>query len=440
MPGGAPRALGGGLSETDGIQGETDRLDAKELSKEARVSTVRINTGSRQAGGSARRGGWRTLPKPGELFVGPEPKDTADNEAACSDSKVGRGGQESRLEAQNTVHPQAQQGDPECERKEHGNVHFCHHQQDGGSQASADQRSHVRYCGETMCHRPLTQLVLAGFLLFGCGKDPILERVDAMTAENSQGEGQRGSPGNEAVTPGIPEEPEPGIPGASTSGKPGASQGMPGGVVEPGQGDTGGEMAPGMPEEPSPGTPEDPSPGIPEDPKPAPAGSAEGGEEEGGMPGPPMKPGIPEEPKPAEPGSPGGASHAGKKKGMEAPVDGPQVLVRGQVTSAVEVRGRVRIDVFDGDQRNRTGPRPSVVAMHDMERPSWFELSIPAVHKRVWLGAYADLNDNKRPDKGEPAGWYRDNPVFLNDLPSGISIDLTVEGKATTLGLDFGGP
>ena len=103
------------------------------------------------------------------------------------------------------------------------------------------------------------------------------------------------------------------------------------------------------------GIPEEPAPGIPEEPVPAPAGSAQmpkpppGGD---GVPAEPA-PGVPEEPEAAPPGSPGGAAHAGKDD--QALESGPQAIIRGVILGEAGV-GKVRIDMFDGDQRNVSGP------------------------------------------------------------------------------------
>lgn len=193
-------------------------------------------------------------------------------------------------------------------------------------------------------------------------------------------------------------------------------------------------------QEPPVGVAGEPEPGIPEEPEPAPAGSND-------RPEPPPhssgdgkaaepKPGIPAEPTPAPPGTPGGADHPGKEGGVTE--DGPQVVLRGTVSGAEEVGGRIRIDLFDGDQRNTSGPRPRVIGVHEVADTGPFELSIAKSAKRVWIGAYRDLNQNNRPNKGEPFGWYSKNPVYLDDPPDQIKIFLAVEGKAAGLGLDFG--
>ena len=267
-----------------------------------------------------------------------------------------------------------------------------------------------------MGHCLLTQMVVRSRSAFaaallvagGCAKDPILEAAESMESADapvSAGDG---------VVPGVPEEPEPGIPGEEA-----------------------GEMSKGIAAEPSPGTPEDPEPGIPEDPDPAAPGTASQPKPPPSGDGVPVQPepGIPDEPTPAPPGSPGGADHEGKSGG---PVEqGPHVLIRGSVSS-VSSNGKIRIDLFDGDQRNVSGPRPKVVGVHELATVGPFELSVPASVGSVWLGAYLDVNANNRPDKGEPFGWYSKNPIHLDDVPKAVNIALEEEGKTTGLGLDFG--
>jgi len=183
----------------------------------------------------------------------------------------------------------------------------------------------------------------------------------------------------------------------------------------------------------------DPEPGIPEEPEPAPAGSKDRPEppphsSEKGVAAEP-EPGVPKEPEPAPPGTPGGADHPGKEGGVVE--EGPQVVLRGSISGVEEAGGRIRIDLFDGDQRNTSGPRPRVVGVHDVPDSGVFELSVAQSAKRVWIGAYRDLNQNNRPNEGEPFGWYAKNPVYLDDPPEQIQIRLAVEGKSRGLGLDF---
>ena len=270
-------------------------------------------------------------------------------------------------------------------------------------------------------------IAVAAALAVGCGKDPILAAVDAM--EESDAPRVNGAaPASGEPEAGVPAEPEPGVPDNPSPGDGGGTPGAPG--VE------------GLAEEPAKGVPEEPEPGVPTAPEPAAAGTAQQPEPPPSQAGQGVAaeptPGVPEEPKPAPPGSPGGAAHKGKDDG-QVEEEGPQAMVRGRV-DAPQGLGMIRIDLFDGDQRNVAGPRPKVVGVHEIDDPGSFELSVALSHKRVWLGAYRDTNGNKRPDKGEPSGWYARNPVFLDSPPSSLVITLQVEGKATGLGLDFGGP
>jgi len=226
-------------------------------------------------------------------------------------------------------------------------------------------------------------------LITHCGKDPILEAAENIDAEEPSSEaGEAAEPSEQPAAMGEDGEPEP---------------------------------------------------GVPEEPSPAPAGSTE-------RPDPPPhssgtgkavepEPGVPEEPSPAPPGTPGGAEHPGKEGGVLE--EGPQVLLRGTISGGESVGGRIRIDLFDGDQRNTSGPRPRVVGVHEVSKSGPFELSVPQSVKRVWIGAYRDLNQNNRPNEGEPFGWYSRNPVYLDDPPAQIEISLAVEGKSLGLGLDF---
>jgi hypothetical protein len=269
-------------------------------------------------------------------------------------------------------------------------------------------------------------------VFFACGQDPILDAVEEMDAESTTAKSPGGGPGGgENMEPGVPDEPDPGIP---TEPSPNGVPGVPGEVVEGGNGAV-------APEEPDPGTPEEPEPGTPEEPEPAQPGSAErpqplGGSAQGEGVVEAPEPGTPEEPEPAPPGSPGGAQHAEKQ---DFTVEGIQVLVRGQVLLGEKIEGQIRIDLFDGDQRNVAGPRPKVIGVHEMDAEGGFEISVSQSAKRVWLGAYVDLNSNNRPDKGEPSGWYQGNPVQLLDDPiDEVLIRLEVESKSSGLGRDFG--
>jgi len=190
------------------------------------------------------------------------------------------------------------------------------------------------------------------------------------------------------------------------------------------------EVTPGEPEEPSPGQPEEPSPGQPDEPEPAPPGTPGGGDTGGRG----MTAGTPEEPSPAAPGSPGGAEHSEK----QGEISGPQVALMGTVSMDLSISSKVYIDVFDGDQRNTTGPRPSIVTVAELAGAGGFRVDVPLAAKRVWMGAYADTNGDERPTKGEPTAWYSGNPIYLDSPPDHITIELVMESKPTGLGLDFG--
>lgn len=136
---------------------------------------------------------------------------------------------------------------------------------------------------------------------------------------------------------------------------------------------------------PVPGVPAEPQPGIPAEPSPVSPGAA----------GDPA-PGIPTEP---SPGSPGG---------------GPQILLSGRVVLSSGAAAPIRVDVFDGDQQDLSGPRPKVVGMAQLDQPGPFTVSVPADTARLWIGAYADMDQNGRPDPQDPAGWFAGNPVDLS--------------------------
>jgi len=296
-----------------------------------------------------------------------------------------------------------------------------------------------------MKHYPLTQALFVGCVFCHCGKDPILEAAENIGAEEATVTEISSSPSplvgeDGAITPGIPEEPKPGIPEdpqVAVAGSADGGSGVPG--TEGGAGTPVEPSEAGVPEEPNPGVPEEPTPGTASEPEPAPPGSTDqpepppGGQGDGKANAP--EPGIPDEPEPAPPGTPGGADHPGKEGGAVA--EGPHITLRGKITGGEELGGRIRFDLFDGDQRNTSGPRPRVVGVHDVADSGVFEVSVPQSAGRVWIGAYRDLNQNNRPNEGEPFGWYSKNPVYLEDPPALIEITLAVEGKSRGLGLDF---
>lgn len=201
-----------------------------------------------------------------------------------------------------------------------------------------------------------------GLLCLGaCGSDPILERAAELEA------------GGGAAT----------AEGASAEGAP-ASTGR----------SKGGGAAPVLTGEPEPDvvTPAEPAPGVPEEPR----------------------PGDPGEPPPGEPGPPG----------QPAPT-GPSVTLSGTVRVPSYTKGVVRIDLFDGDQRDLEGPRPAVVAVTRVERPGAWSARVPE-GQPVWIGAYVDVDGDGRPAPSEPSGWYAANPVEAEADVGGLELVLEV--------------
>ncbi len=135
---------------------------------------------------------------------------------------------------------------------------------------------------------------------------------------------------------------------------------------------------------------------------------------------------MPEEPPRGEPDAP--------PPGGGPQITGPAITLSGTV-SAEGWDGAVRLDVFDGDQRQLEGPRPSVVAVHTVEQPGAFEIRVPKDSGSVWVGAFADTNSNGRPDRDDPQAWYSGNPVATAADVDGLVLDLEVETSDPAGGL-----
>ena len=71
-------------------------------------------------------------------------------------------------------------------------------------------------------------------------------------------------------------------------------------------------------------------------------------------------------------------------------IDGPAVSLSGVIEVSDWGGGPIRLDVFDGDQQDITGPRPSVVAVGEVKRPGPFVIEVPVSAKNVWLGGFSD--------------------------------------------------
>jgi len=84
----------------------------------------------------------------------------------------------------------------------------------------------------------------------------------------------------------------------------------------------------------------------------------------------------------------------------------------------------IRIDIFDGDQRNIGGKRPSVVRSEIITTTGPFTLFVPKSELQLWIGAYIDEDQDGRPGPQDPSGWYSANPVTASSAQTDISISL----------------
>ena len=103
------------------------------------------------------------------------------------------------------------------------------------------------------------------------------------------------------------------------------------------------------------------------------------------------------------------------------------ITLSGTVTLADWSGAPVRVDVFDGDQRDLDGPRPSVVGVARLMEPGAWSVSVSASIGQLWVGGYADDNQDGKPDHNEPVGWYGGNPVAGGVAQTGIALSLTVQ-------------
>lgn len=213
-------------------------------------------------------------------------------------------------------------------------------------------------------------------LLFGAacgGRDPILDRADQLAAGDAAANGGQGPAQAPAPAPGRPADPAAVVPGEPAPIDPGAP-------------------APIDPGEPTPGVPEDPPPGIAGEPPP---------------------------------------------DGQVGMADlGPTVTVSGVVSMDDHRGSPVRIDVFDGDQLAAAGgksKRPRVIATLQVAGPGPFSLEVPSAPGKVWLGAYADEDNDQRPGPLDPAAWAPDNPIYVDKPKAGLQIKLERRPPPPTL-------
>lgn len=134
----------------------------------------------------------------------------------------------------------------------------------------------------------------------------------------------------------------------------------------------------------------------------------------------PVVPDDPERVVPDDP-PPGGA----------AVPSGATITLSGSVDVAGYTGGQIRIDVFDGDQQELSGPRPSVVGVARIDGPGEWSVAVPATVEKVWIGAYADANGDGRPEPEEAAGWYEGNPVVVSANQNDLRLRLSREVPPT---------
>jgi hypothetical protein len=205
---------------------------------------------------------------------------------------------------------------------------------------------------------------MISFLIFACGQDPILDRLEAesdlSTEETFLAE-------KKLVEENSLEPPKPAQPKE---------------LITSNQVNPSGNNTQGTPSsEPTPGIPNtEPTPGIPQEP----------------APGNPFK-------------------------------DGPMVKMSGQIIVPNWNGEPIRIDIFDGDQQQIGGQRPNVVMMEFLPSDGAFQIDIPERDSPYWIGAYVDVDRDGKPGPNDPSAWYSDNPIMGNRNTSGVILELSVQ-------------
>lgn len=129
--------------------------------------------------------------------------------------------------------------------------------------------------------------------------------------------------------------------------------------------------------------------------------------------------GIPEEPSPGIPDEP--------PPGQPLGGDGPQITLSGEVTLAEWSDAPIRVDIFNGNQQDLAGPRPSVVGVVHLDAPGAWSVQVSQSISQLWVGAYSDENNDGKPDHNEPVGWYSGNPVAGGADRGDLMLSLTVQ-------------
>jgi hypothetical protein len=108
------------------------------------------------------------------------------------------------------------------------------------------------------------------------------------------------------------------------------------------------------------------------------------------------------------------------------PKDGPFIKVSGEIHIDNWSGKKIRIDVFDGDQRKIGGNRPSVIISETLNKIGAYSIDLPQSEKELWVGAYIDEDEDGRPGPQDPSGWYISNPLSAEKNHSGITVILDV--------------
>lgn len=218
---------------------------------------------------------------------------------------------------------------------------------------------------------------MISFLIFACGQDPILDRLDEKPNEisNSSALTEKDTDAEKSLLPPKPTQPKelnpPNQAQRTLNNSPNVSIGSPSSEPQPGVPSS--EPAPGMPSsEPQPGVPQDPAPGNP------------------------FK-------------------------------DGPLVKLSGEVQIPNWNGEPIRIDIFDGDQQQVGGQRPNVVMMEFLDSDGEFQIDIPERDIPYWIGAYVDIDRDGKPGPNDPSAWYEGNPIMGDRDSSGVVLRLALQ-------------
>lgn len=112
------------------------------------------------------------------------------------------------------------------------------------------------------------------------------------------------------------------------------------------------------------------------------------------------------------------------------PKDGDFITFTGTIEAPNPNQRPIRIDIFDGDQQNIGGKRPSVVVSTTVESGNSFEIFIPKKDQQLWVGAYIDEDNDGRPGPMDPSGWYSGNPLSGSADHKSITIQLGIPNDA----------